>query len=59
MSFEGICRDSADDMVISGAVEGKADLIISGDQDLTSLESYQGIKIMAPTAFLKLIEEAE
>jgi len=46
-------------MVISCAVEGAADFIISGDQDLTSLESYQGIKIVALAAFLKLIEEAE
>ena len=58
LSLKGICGDPFDDMVISCAVEGEADFIISGDQDLTSLESYQGIKIVAPAAFLKLIEEA-
>jgi len=58
LSLEEICGEPFDDMVISCAVEGEADFIISGDQDLTSLESYQGIKIVAPAAFLKLIEEA-
>jgi uncharacterized protein len=57
LSLEGICADPADDMVLSCAVEGEADFIISGDQDLISLESYQGIKIVAPAAFLKLLEE--
>jgi putative PIN family toxin of toxin-antitoxin system len=59
LSLEGICGDPADDMVVSCAVEGEVDFIVSGDQDLTSLESYQWIKIVAPAAFLKLTEEAE
>ncbi len=54
---EGISRDPADDMILSGAAEGQADFIISGDQDLTCLESFEGIRIVNPTTFLRLIEE--
>jgi putative PIN family toxin of toxin-antitoxin system len=58
LSLEGFSRDPADDMVISCAVEGEANFIISGDRDLTDLESFQEIRILAPAAFLKLLEEA-
>jgi putative PIN family toxin of toxin-antitoxin system len=58
LSLEGFSRDPADDMVISGAVEGKANFIISGDRDLTDLQSFQDIRILAPAAFLRLLEEA-
>jgi putative PIN family toxin of toxin-antitoxin system len=52
----GASRDPADDLVLSCAAEGRADFVISGDQDLTELESYEGIRIMLPAAFLRLIE---
>ena len=51
----GVSPDPADDMILSCAVEGQADFIISGDQDLTELESYEGIKIVTPASFLKLL----
>jgi putative PIN family toxin of toxin-antitoxin system len=52
---EGVSNDPADDMIIACALEGQADFIISGDHHLTDLKDYQGIKIVAPAAFLKLI----
>jgi uncharacterized protein len=58
LSLEGLSRDPTDDMVISCAVEGEANFIISGDRDLTDLECFQGIRILAPAAFLKLLKEA-
>jgi putative PIN family toxin of toxin-antitoxin system len=58
LSLEGFSRDPADDMVISCAVEGEANFIISGDRDLTDLESFNEIRILAPAAFLNLLEEA-
>ena len=51
----GVSPDPADDMIISCAVEGQADFIISGDQDLTKLDSYEGIRIVSPAGFLKLL----
>jgi putative PIN family toxin of toxin-antitoxin system len=54
---EAVSGDPADDMVIACALEGEADFIISGDHHLTDLESYRGIKIVAPATFLALINQ--
>lgn len=51
----GVAPDPGDDMVLSCAVEGRADFIVSGDRHLTGLESYEGIRIVAPAAFLQLL----
>jgi putative PIN family toxin of toxin-antitoxin system len=53
----GASQDPADDMVLSCAVEGQADFILSGDQDLIKLESYQLIKILTPATFLEMIAQ--
>jgi putative PIN family toxin of toxin-antitoxin system len=47
--------DDPDNRILECAVEGQADLIISGDHHLTDLKNYQGIKIVAPSTFLALI----
>lgn len=52
---EAVLEDPVDNMVISCALEGRADFIISGDHHLTDLENYQGIKIIAPADFLELM----
>ena len=54
---QGACLGPADDMVLSCALEGRADFIISGDQDLIELESYEEVKIVTPANFLKIITE--
>ena len=51
----GVCRDPADDAVLSVAVEGRADAIVTGDADLLDLHKYEGIAIITPRAFLDLI----
>lgn len=51
----GICRDPADDMVLSAAREGRAELIVTGDADLLALVEYEGIAIVTPRAFLALL----
>lgn len=50
-----ICRDPKDNLVLATAVTGKADYLITGDQDLLSLKKYQHIKILTPAKFLTLI----
>lgn len=52
----GICRDPADDMVLSAAREGRAELIVTGDADLLALVEYEGSTIVAPRAFLALLD---
>lgn len=51
-TLHGVCRDPKDDMVLECAVTAGAKAIISGDKDLLSLESYQGIRILSPRAYL-------
>ena len=50
-----IVRDPDDDKIISAAIEGKADYIISRDRDLLDLKQYQGIKIITPEEFMGIL----
>jgi len=43
-----VCRDADDDAVLATAIAGQADLIVSGDDDLLSLKTHQGIPIITP-----------
>ena len=45
------CRDPDDDKFLELAVNGRADLIISGDADLLVLDTFRGIPIVTPAAF--------
>jgi putative PIN family toxin of toxin-antitoxin system len=45
------CRDPDDDKFIELAVSGRADALISGDEDLLSLGSFRRIPIIPPAAF--------
>lgn len=49
-------RDPKDDHVLACAKEAQADYIVSGDQDLLSLERYQGIPIVSPAAFAAILK---
>jgi uncharacterized protein len=48
-----LCRDPEDDKFIELAVNGRADLIISGDADLLALDSVRAIPIVTPAAFVR------
>jgi len=51
------CRDEKDNFLLEVALEGKADYLITGDEDLLVLNSFQGIKIITPKDFEKIIED--
>ena len=51
---KGVCRDPEDDAVLSAAIEGRAEVIVTGDADLLALEEHAGIAIVTPRAFLDL-----
>lgn len=53
-----VCRDPDDDQVLALALAAKADLIVSGDNDLLSLGSFEHIPILAPAQALGLVEAA-
>lgn len=47
------CRDPRDDKFLELAVNGEADLILTGDDDLLSLHPFRGIPILTPASFLE------
>ncbi len=48
-----VCRDPKDNMILELAVAGNADFIVTGDQDLLTLNPFRKIKIVNPVNFLK------
>ncbi len=52
-----ICRDSKDNQFLELAVSGKADCIITGDEDLLLLNPFKNIPIITVNDFLKLYDE--
>jgi len=51
-----VCRDPDDDEVLALAIAAKVELIVSGDNDLLSMNSFEGIPILAPAEAVGLIE---
>jgi putative PIN family toxin of toxin-antitoxin system len=49
-----VCRDPDDDAVLALALAAQADFIVSGDDDLLTLASYQGIRIVTPAQAIQL-----
>lgn len=48
------CRDPKDNKFLELAVSGKADYIITGDDDLLTLNPFREIRILTPRDFLDL-----
>jgi putative PIN family toxin of toxin-antitoxin system len=48
-----LCRDPTDDKFLELAVNGHADVIVSGDRDLLVLSPFRGIPILAPATFVR------
>jgi uncharacterized protein len=48
-------NDPDDNKFIECAVAGRAEVIVTNDADLLAVESYQGVEILRPHAFLELL----
>lgn len=46
-------RDPKDDKFLEVAVNGRADVLVTGDGDLLELNPFRGITILAPAAYLE------
>lgn len=55
LTLDVIKEDPPDNRILECAVEGKADLIVSGNHHLLRLKSYQGIPIVRPIDFLRAL----
>jgi putative PIN family toxin of toxin-antitoxin system len=53
------CRDPKDDKFLEVAVAGKADAIVSADEDLLVLDPFEGIPIVSPAAFLRMLDAGQ
>ncbi len=51
-----ITDDPADDRYLECAVEAEASYLVSGDRLLLRLGAYQGIPIVTPRAFVKMLQ---
>ena len=47
-----ICRDPHDDMFIAAALAGRAEYVVTGDEDLLTLKRREGIRFVTPRQFL-------
>jgi putative PIN family toxin of toxin-antitoxin system len=50
------CRDPRDDKFLEVAVHGRADVIVTGDDDLLRLHPFCGIAILTPAGFMNWLE---
>lgn len=55
LSLTIIHEDPPDDRILECAVEGQANLIVSGNRHLKRLKSFEGIAIINPTTFLRTL----
>jgi putative PIN family toxin of toxin-antitoxin system len=55
--LKGIVRDPNDDMVLATARAAHATYLITRDLDLLSLQTYEGITILTPEAFMAILRE--
>jgi uncharacterized protein len=53
------CRDPKDNKFLETAVAGQAEALVSGDEDLLTLDPFAGIPILQPAAFLQRLDERE
>ena len=50
------CRDSKDDKVLETALIGRADAIVTGDEDLLVMHPFRGIPVLRATTFLGALD---
>jgi putative PIN family toxin of toxin-antitoxin system len=52
---DAVPNDPDDNHIVACALEGRADLIVSGDSHLLTLGIYAGIPIVRPMDFLRMV----
>jgi uncharacterized protein len=52
-----VCRDPDDNKLLEIAAVGRADFLVTGDQDLLVLNVFQGIPILTPTRVLDVLTQ--
>jgi putative PIN family toxin of toxin-antitoxin system len=47
-----VCRDPEDDMIIEAALAGMAEYVVTGDEDLLILKTFETVGFVTPRIFL-------
>jgi uncharacterized protein len=55
-NIEGAASHPEDDFILATAVDGRADVLVTGDKQLLRLVSYRGIDIIGARDFLTMLE---
>jgi putative PIN family toxin of toxin-antitoxin system len=55
LNLPPLAADPDDTKYLICAVEGRADYIVSGDHHLTDLVIYQGIRVVTPAEFIRIV----
>jgi uncharacterized protein len=48
-----VCRDPKDNLFLSLAIDGRANIVLTGDADLLSLHPFRNVEIISPANYLK------
>jgi uncharacterized protein len=48
-----------DDLVLATAVSARAEYLVTGDEKLQRLGSYEGVRIVSPRAFLEILQREQ
>lgn len=59
LKLDMVLRDPNDLPIVVAAIEGRASVIVTGDQDLLSVTVYQNVAIMNPRQFLEYLRTVE
>lgn len=51
-----VCRDEDDNRVLEAAITGRAEYIVTTDEDLLVLDPFEGIHIVRPNLFLATLK---
>ncbi|MGB3328726.1 MAG: putative toxin-antitoxin system toxin component, PIN family [Thermomicrobiales bacterium] len=52
-----VTRDPKDDYLIAHAIAEDVDILVSGDRDLLALDGAYAFRILAPAAFISVLDE--
>ncbi len=55
LELPGVTPDQDDDAVVSCAIEGDADYIVSRDAHLLGLGEYEGVRVVEPAEFVRVL----
>ena len=56
LEVKAVAADPEDDRYLAAAVEGMAEVVVSGDDHLLALGTYEGIRILTARAFLEVVK---